>query len=210
MKTPTRPETAPFITAWSGEQPQQRTVVYAGRGGIAFADERPEDRDQYGVLWNGRAMAPGTGHPLYGDVHPLRQRHAMQHLLCQVCGGPADRDERGALWLLEDNRSDWTGCPNDLLTTHPPLCLPCASTAVTQCPHLTGNAVAVRVRDSDVCAVYGRIWSTSACGRPVRTAVKDVVPYSTMATRWVLAGQLVRALNHCTLLDLQHELKRSS
>lgn len=209
MKALARPDVVPFIAAWSGEQPHNRTVVYSGRGGIAFADEVPEDRDQYGVLWNGRALSQGTGRPEYGNVHPLRQRVAMEHLLCQVCGMPADRNRLGVLWLLEDNRADWKGWPNDLLTVHPPICLPCAGKSVSMCPHLVDNSVAVRVRESDVCAVYGRVWSSSAFGHPVRTALKDVVPYRTTAAQWVLAGQLVRALSGCTIVDLQRELVRS-
>lgn len=199
---PARPDVVPFIAAWSDEQPHRRKVVYSGRGGIAFADETPEDRDQFGVLWNGRAVARGAGRPEYGNVHPVRQRVAMEHRLCQVCGRSADRDRRGVLWLIEDRRGDWKGWPNDLLTTHPPVCLPCAGKAVRMCPHLVGNSVAVRVRESDVCGVYGRVWSSSAFGHPVPTSVKDVVSYGTTAARWVLAGQLVRALSGCTLVSL--------
>ncbi|MFM9464863.1 hypothetical protein ACKI1K_18660 [Streptomyces scabiei] len=208
MKALARPDVVPFIAAWSGEQPHRRTVIYSGQGGIAYADEGPEDRDQHGVLWNGRALAQGTGRPAYGDVHPERQRIAMQYLLCQVCGRSADRDDRGVLWVVEDNRGDWDGWPERLMTTHPPLCLPCAGKAVEMCPHLVDSSIAVRVRDSEACAVYGRIWSSSAFGRPVRTAVKDVVTFGSPAARWVLAGQLVRSLDGCTLVDLQRELAR--
>jgi hypothetical protein len=207
---PARPDVVPFIAAWSGEQRHTRRVVYSGRGGIAFVDEAPEDRDQFGVLWNGRALAQGVGRPRYGEVHPERQRVAMQYLMCQVCGRPADRDRNGGvLWVVEDNRGDWNGWPENLMTTHPPLCLPCARKAVEQCPHLVDSSVALRVRNSEVCAVYGRIWSSSAFGHPVRTANKDVVAYGTAAARWVLAGQLVRSLHGCTRVDLQRELARS-
>ncbi|WP_330349687.1 hypothetical protein [Streptomyces sp. NBC_00582] len=205
---PPRPDVVPFIAAWSGEPRLRRNVVYAARGGVAFADETPEDRDQFGVLWNSRAMAPGTGRPRYGEVHPDRQCEAMRYLLCQVCGRPADRDRRGVLWLLEDNRADWDGWPNDLLTVHPPICLPCAGKAVEMCPHLVDSNVAVRVHASEVCGVYGRVWAPSAFGYPVRTANADVVAYGTAAARWVLAGQLVRSLHGCTIVDLQRELAR--
>lgn len=209
MKTaPSRPDVVPFIATWSGEPRLPRTVVYSGRGGVAFADETPEDRDQYGVLWDSRTVAHGTGRPEYGAVHPDRQRLAMQHFLCQVCGRSADRDRRGVLWLLEDDRADWDGWPNDLLTTHPPICLPCAGKAVEMCPHLIDSSVAVRVLASEVCAVYGRVWSSSAFGFPVRTGNVDVVAYGTAAARWVIAGQLVRSLHGCTLVDLERELAR--
>lgn len=177
-----------------------------GPHGIAYADETPDDRDQHGVLWNGRAVRRRTGRPEYGSVHPARQRVAMQHLLCQVCGNAAEQDARGVLWLIEDNRADWSGWPEGLLTTHPPVCLPCAVEAAQSCPHLIERSIAVRVRGSEVCAVHGRLWLPSAFGVPVRGASKGVVTYGTPAARWVLAGQLVRSLHDCTVVDLQAEL----
>lgn len=201
-----RPDTVPYIAAWSGEQPLARKVVYAPGGGIAYADETRDDRDQHGVLWNARAVQHGSGRPMFGEVHPARQRVVMQHLLCQVCGRAADWDDRGTLWLLEDNRGDWQGWPERLMTTHPPVCRPCAAKAVRECPHLIGKSVAVRVRASEPCGVHGRVWSSSAFGHPVRTAVTDVVSFGTPAARWVLAGQLVRSLHGCTVVDLEREL----
>ncbi|MFF9284332.1 hypothetical protein [Streptomyces griseosporeus] len=208
MKAFARPDVVPFIAAWSGEHPLCGPVVYSRKGGIAYADEAPEDRDQFGVLWQRRALAQGTGRPRYGEVHPERQRVVMQYLLCQVCGRPAERNDSGVLWVVEDHRKDWDGWPEGLMTTHPPLCLPCAGKAVEQCPNLVDRSVALRVTGSEVCAVYGRIWSSSAFGRPVRTAVRDVVALGSAASRWVLAGQLVRSLHGCTLIDLHHELAR--
>ncbi|OUD02586.1 hypothetical protein CA983_14280 [Streptomyces swartbergensis] len=210
MKALARPGVVPYISAWSGEQPFRRPIVYdAARGGIGYADETPEDRDQYGVLWNGRTVAQGVGRPEYGNPHPQRQREAMQHLLCQGCRCPRDDDPRGVLWLLEDRRGDWAGWPNNLLTAHPPSCAPCIVKMRDSCPHLaeTGH-VAVRARSSEVCAVYGRLWAPSAFGVPVRTPKKDVVAYGSPAARWVLAGQLVRSLHDCTVVDLERELAR--
>lgn len=203
-----RPDTVPYIAAWSGEKPLTRKVVYGPRGGVAYADETRDDRDQHGVLWNARAVQQGSGRPIFGDVHPARQRVVMQHRLCQVCGRAADWDDRGMLWLLENNRGDWKDWPERLMTTHPPVCLPCAGKTVQMCPHLIGRSVAVRVRESEVCAVYGRMWSSSAFGHPVRTAVKDVVPLGSAAARWVIAGQLIRSLHGCTVVDLERELAR--
>lgn len=201
---PSRPDSVPFIAPWSGERLPASPLVFAGVGGIAYADERPEDRDIRGVLWNRRASAQGEGRAEYGNVHPIRQRKAMQESLCQVCGRPADQDERGVLWLLEDNRRDWSGWPENLLTVHPPVCLSCAGQAVEQCPHLRAGCVAVRVGASDVCAVYGRRYSPAGL-RPMQLDY-DVVPYGGYSARWVLAGQLVRGLNRCTIVDLRAEL----
>jgi hypothetical protein len=205
-----RPDVVPFVTAYSGEKPYSRGIVSTPLGGIGYVFETPEDRDQHGVLWNGRAMARGRGKPRFGDVHPQRQRMAMQHLLCQVCGGESDRNGAGVLWLLEDNRGDWEGWPNDLLTAHPPVCLSCAPKAAAMCPHLEDAWVAVRVRESEVCAVHGQVWAPSIFGPPRKVGKKRVVAYGTPAARWVLAGQLVRALSGCTVVDLDDELARRS
>ncbi|MET9729215.1 hypothetical protein ABZZ79_00690 [Streptomyces sp. NPDC006458] len=210
MKAITRPDVVPFIAAWSGEQQLAREVVYSGQGGIAYADETPEDRDQYGVLWNGRSLARGAGRPEYGNVHPERQRIAMQYLLCQVCGHTADRDDRGVLWVVEDHRGEWDRWPEGLMTTHPPLCVPCARKAVEVCPHLVDSSIAIRVIGSEVCGVHGRIWSSSPFGRPVRKDVKEVVTFGSPAARWVTAGQLVRSLHGCTFVNLRYELAQHS
>lgn len=194
------PPVVPFIAAWSGERTVRRRITWRSDG-IAYADEEPADRDQHGVLWRGRARARGVGRPRYGEVHPARQRDAMEHLLCQVCGAPADRDERGTLWLLQDTRSDWRGWPEDALTTHPPVCMPCARQAVDLCPHLRGRYAVVRVRESDPCAVAGTLWQPTALGAPQRLG-NHVVSYQDPAARWVTAGQLVRSLHGCSLVDL--------
>ncbi|MFC9050071.1 hypothetical protein [Streptomyces anthocyanicus] len=201
MNAPALP--VPYIAAWSGEPTAQRRIVCRADG-IAYADEQPSDRDQHGVLWNGRAYARGTGRPRFGEVHPARQRDAMAHLLCQVCGTPADRNDRGTLWLLEDNRGDWPDWPDRLMTTHPPVCLRCARLAADLCPHLHGGYVAVRVRESDPCAVLGRLWAPTALGTP-RKLDRGVVAYGEPAARWVTAGQLIRSLHGCTSVDLDAE-----
>ncbi|WP_226961832.1 MULTISPECIES: hypothetical protein [Streptomyces] len=137
--------TVPYITQWSGEQNAAMPVV-TRRGRLAYADERSYDRDIGGVLWRRVPSTPGKGKPDFGAVHPLRQRLAMAGLLCQVCGGPADRNEDGVLWLMGEasgNPGDW---PQGLETAHPPVCLPCATLSVRACPHLRQLFVALRVR----------------------------------------------------------------
>lgn len=202
--TSSRPEIVPYVTKWSAESVPEPTLAFAGGDGIAYVGETPADRDDRGVLWRRQGEAQGEGKAQYGKVHGPRQRKVMQELLCQVCGEPADRDDRGVLWLLEDNRADWKNWPENLLTVHPPVCLPCARQAVDQCPHLRGNCVAVRVAESDVCAVYGMLYSPAGL-RPTPLNF-DVIAYTGWASPWVLAGQLVRGLNGCTLVDIRAEL----
>jgi hypothetical protein len=196
--------TVPFITAWSGEQHVEPLVVYRLLGGIGYSGEQPQDRDSRGVLWLRRHAARGSGRPLYGDVHPGRQRLAMERLLCQVCGEPTDTDERGVLWLLEDARTDWEGWPNELLTTHPPICRPCVSTARQECPHMWRGSVLVRVGRSEVCAVWGRRYTPSRLG-PVPIA-SAVVLFDSPLLGWTVASQLVRALYECKIVSVDEEL----
>ncbi|MFE7330832.1 hypothetical protein ACFU8W_39020 [Streptomyces sp. NPDC057565] len=187
-----RPLVVPYIASWSAEQARS-PVVIGPRGGITYQDEGPYDRDADGYLWLRAPAKQGCGRPEFGRVHPLRQRRVMRRLLCQVCGGPADQDERGTLWLLEDHRTDWEGWPNGLLTTHPPVCVPCAREAVRSCPNLRSGCVAVRVGSSDVSGIYGVRYLP---GSPMTSGV---VEYGDPAGRWVLASQLVRGLSDCTV-----------
>lgn len=198
------PSTVPFITAWSGETAAEPPLMLRMLGGIAYADETLTDRDDRGVLMLRRPDRRGVGRPVYGDVHPGRQFLAMTEQRCQVCGEPADEDERGRLWLLEDARTDWSGWPNELVTTHPPTCLPCVREARAQCPHLWRGSVAVRVGKSELCGVYGRRYTASRLGPlPVEAGV---VPFESPLLWWTVAAQLTRVLLDCTIVSVDEEL----
>ncbi|MDT3396997.1 hypothetical protein RKE29_10115 [Streptomyces sp. B1866] len=193
----------PYIASWSSEKADRPVVVARRQGGIAYPDEILHDRDEHGVLWSRTVLSPGRGRPEFGRIHTLRQRRAMRRLLCQICAGPADRTEQGVLWLLGDDREDWPNWPEMMAATHPPVCLPCARVAVRACPYLHGHAVAVRVREAPVEGVYGTLY---APGNPFPTPLRnETVTYDDPAIRWVCAGQLVRSLRGCTLVDIDAE-----
>lgn len=85
-------------------------------------------RDEYGWLWY-----PGPedekGVPEFAQVHPERQRRAMDELRCQVCGEQAPGNLR---WLVP-------GVPKanrDIITAHAPVCGQCEGIARHFCPHL--------------------------------------------------------------------------
>ena len=190
---------APYITSWSDEVDPLCTVVAAPGGGIAYADESMIDRDSQGVLWRRASMRPGHGRPLFGKVHALRQRRAMRRLLCQVCGGPADRTDDGVLWLLQDHRHDWPGWPEAMGVTEPPICVDCVRLSIRLCPALRKGAVTIRVRQFPVAAVRGCLYSRDA--DPV--AIGDVtMPFTNPAIRRVRAVNLVRHLTDCTIVDI--------
>lgn len=194
-----KPDVVPHVALWSGEQSLTPEVI-ATRQGIGYADERPADRDDRGVLWVRREENPTVGDPEYGGVHARRQYLTMRDLLCQGCGGPADRDDQGVLWLHEDDRGKWRDWPERLITTHPPVCLPCARTAIEQCHHLLTNPwVVLRVRDSVLDGVYGQRYIP--LGRQVIPADSTVVYYEDPQRAWFLAAQAVRTLRGCTILD---------
>lgn len=190
----------PYITTWSGEREPKVTVVER-RGRIGYARENRLDRDERGVLWSRCASLPGRGRPEFGKVHTLRQRRAMTRLLCQVCGEPTDRDaDGGVLWLWKDHRGDWPDWPEGMLSTEPPVCVPCVGQAVRLCPALRHGAVAMRVGDCPVVGVYGTYYRPGPRG-PVPERLTNV-KYSNPLIGWVQADHLIRQLWDCTLVEL--------
>lgn len=200
--TPVRvqqPDPVPYIVRWSGERDARVPVVARrGRRGISYTDERSFDRDAQGVLWARSPSQPGRGSPQYGKVHSLRQRLCMGGLLCQICGGPADRDPDGTLWLIDAD-------PGDLrydgeLTTHPPVCLPCAHRSVRACPHLRPAWVALRVRSATPYGVNGTLYRP---GNPTPAMVTATdIRLDDPILPWVRASQLIMRLNDFTPTDL--------
>lgn len=192
-----RPIVAPYITSWSEEvDPPSQLVEVPGRG-IAYADETVSDRDRHGVLWLRTVFRPGVGRPVYGQVHPLRQRRAMLRLLCQVCAGPADRTSEGVLWLVRDWRDDWPGWPNGVGETEPPVCVPCVRLSMRLCPSLRKGAVAFRARRFPVAGVRGACYAAGP-----RLIGEDTVALNDPVIRWMCAANLVRRLHDCTIVDL--------
>jgi hypothetical protein len=177
-------------------------VVAKGRREIGYRRERPGDRDARGVLWTRFVRAPGEGRPQFGSVHPLRQRRAMRHLLCQVCGAPADQNEQGTLWLMSGSMTGWSGTE---MTGHPPVCLRCAGHARRTCPHLRRDGtLALRVRNAPIAGVFGEFYTLTRRG-PVGVG-NFTLAYDHPQVGWLLAYQLLRALHDWTEVDLDQEL----
>ena len=193
-----RSDGVPFITRWTGEDDAPSPVVERRDGrGIRYADERAYDRVD-GILWARVPSQPGRGKPEFGVVHSLRQRLAMNGLLCQVCGQSADRNADGVLWLVDAERDDLR--PGDERTSHPPVCLPCARWSVHACPHLRRAWVAVRVRSFALCGVNGALY---APGRPAPVVLRaGLLDFGDPFLPWVRASQLIMALQDFTVTDL--------
>ena len=167
--------------------------------GIRYLDETLVDRDRREVLWARIETRPGVGRPLFGQLHSMRQRRAMWRLLCQVCGGEPDRDDRGVLWLVRDYRGDWPGWPAGMANNDPPVCIPCGRTAARLCPSLREGHVFVRSRTHPVAGVRGVRYAPRG-GRLV-IAGEVTVPFEDPAIRWTVAHQLVRELLDCVIVD---------
>ncbi|WP_175437717.1 hypothetical protein [Streptomyces sp. WMMB 322] len=189
----------PYITAWSSERPSAQPVVHRGTG-IGFADEAPYDRDKDGVLWTRTGHSPGAGRPEFGQVHALRQRRAMRRLLCQVCGRQASRNREGVLWVIGEEATSSGSWPDDLTTSHPPLCEPCAVRSMQMCPHLRRRSVALRVRVHTPVGVHGALYQPGG-PRPTMWTVAGVT-YDDVRIRWTRAGQLVVRLDSYTVVRL--------
>ena len=145
--------------------------------------------------------SPGEGRPLFGQVHPLRQRRAMRRLLCSICAGPADCNGEGWLWLLRDYRGDWPGWPNGMGVLEPPVCLPCVQYSARACP---GAAEGL---GGGAGGALGGGWGVRGryrAGHSGPVVVEDVtVPFEDPAIRWVCAAQLVREIFQCRIVDLE-------
>ncbi|WP_435137748.1 hypothetical protein [Actinacidiphila sp. bgisy144] len=195
----------PAITAWSGELRRARELEFHPILGVRFADEDPSDRIG-GVLWASHREAPGEGHPQFTVIHPQRQRAAMQGLLCQVCGQVPPADERGPLWLIREEYDAWEEWPEGAITTHPPVCPPCAQLARDHCPEVGGVAyTAVRSAASALAGVHGTVYVPYGTG-DMLMPIKAFVEIGDPRMRWVVAGQLGRSLHRTTVVDLDIEI----
>jgi hypothetical protein len=202
----------PYISTWSSEQLRTRSkVIVQPLTGIGYLDETPDDRDEHGILWRRMPSSPGMGRPEFGNVHTARQRQAMQHLLCQVCSGPADQTAEGTLWLLKDHRGDWPGWPHRMGVTEPPVCLPCALTASRTCPALGREGhVALRVTGCPVSGISGPLYQPGAVYPTATTnGTMTMVPFDHSDIGWIQAVHLVREITRCTIVELDTEFRNT-
>ncbi|MFJ9580716.1 hypothetical protein ACIRQF_30540 [Streptomyces sp. NPDC101191] len=166
------------------------------RLGLTYKDEVSADRDDDYALWPRMRVVPGPRRPEFIRVHPLRQCELMREMLCQVCGKEAAHDARGWLFLLPNARADWPGWPEAMANRHPPVCEECVELIAALCPHLIGG-LAVRVKRPVLYGVYGTEYRLSPNG--LAAIGPKTVSYEDPAVAWVLAAQMVRVLNGCSI-----------
>jgi hypothetical protein len=121
----------------------------------------------------------------------------MRKFLCQVCGGASDENEQGRLWLLRDYRGV-DGWPEREVTTHPPVCLPCAPLAARLCPHLRDKVVAVR---AGLDGADGKVYERGRRPLPVLAEEQTVFTID-WRVRWTVGAHLAAALMDITVVNV--------
>ncbi|MEU9199395.1 hypothetical protein [Streptomyces sp. NPDC048332] len=159
----------PYIVPWDSEVAGPESELAVDVAGpeprLAYTGvPRPTDRG-FGFLWARMSSSPGVGRPLYRAMHASRQYMCMYGMRCQLCGGPAARNDQGWLfldWRTQQDPDDW---PEGTLTAQPPLCEGHARQALEQCPHLRqGSPVVLRVRSPRVWGASGALYTLTSNG----------------------------------------------
>jgi hypothetical protein len=187
------------VTFWTGEDASPTPVTITASG-VAYADPVQDAlaRDLDGALWTlCRGMA--SGKPKYAaELHPERQKTAMDELLCAGCKQPAARDENGMLWvlpLLDDAvETTWEGVHAAI----PPMCEACADQAPRRCPVLREGHVKLRVLEAELIGVRGTLYPRP--GEPGEPEADALVLYDSPDLPFVVARQAVRELRRTTVV----------
>lgn len=190
------PLARPFIARTDCEPLPSMEDVIVRDGHVAYPDETPADRDACGVLWMRQVHAPDQGVPQYGKIHSARQRHAVLHLLCQICAQEPDENPDGVLWLLptlpgRPPEDDGDG----IITTYPPICQPCSRLALRQCPPLRRGYALLRVRDVQVHGIHGAAFTLTASRAVLHEAVEHAYGDPALA-KVVAVQQLLRLTDY--------------
>ncbi|MFF8618237.1 hypothetical protein [Streptomyces sp. NPDC015350] len=212
----------PFVTPWTHEKWLRAPVVRRiGRGGegLGYADENSTVDRRHGNLWIRYSLARGRGAPDLADVHPLRQRQAMAHMLCQVCGRSTygkDYERWGERHLVIVRSRDGRPVAEGEITMSPPVCVPCAQESVRDCPHLRKGYAAALVKHFQPWGIGGLLYDRTTL-RPDLSAVTDepgiktvedpqdslvLARFANPRTRWMLAVRQAETLHGVTPIEL--------
>lgn len=190
----------PYVIPRAGEIISHPTPVITPAG-VHYADPAQDrlHRD-LDTLWEQCTGTP-TGPPQHtAELHPARQKKAMEELLCGGCQAPAARHSDGMTWVLplydDTPPANWDG----IHTTIPPMCTPCANTAPQWYPRLREGHVELHVREADHIGVHGTLYP-----RPDHPETPDphaLVPYNSPDLPFIVARHVVRELHRTTLIRL--------
>jgi hypothetical protein len=183
----------PWVTQWTAETalPLKRPRVEDSPGPdgesvpTLVCDNDSQMRDRHGILWMHLSARIGSGQAQFAQLHPIRQRRAIDERRCQICG---QRISGQLTFLLPDS---WLGAPT-VETFHPPVCERCAPMAMRLCPHVHGNTFQlVAVEQSMPVAVVGDIYNLMTGAREQTIIARHDDPRS----RLLIARQRITALS---------------
>lgn len=164
----------PWIARWTHEVIKEIPGVNSDGKKIylTFADGK-DDRDKYGFLWQREGILRG-GEPQFAQVSTYRQRAAMRHRLCQVCGTKIP--EGRIRWMFGPGQLQQMG-DGTYATLSAPTCDSCVDFAATNCPHLKsqGHEIAL-VDEYTVWGVYGNVLTVRA-DQSVDIQGQTAIPY---------------------------------
>lgn len=156
----------PWVARWSNEGNQ--TPIRIGRrtdGRIeASYEDGVEIRDDNGILWHREGLTR-SGTPEFGEVSVYRQRAAMRHRLCQVCGTKIEG--RVIRWLLHPDQI--VQRDGKTLTSSPPTCDSCVNLSIVECPAMKRERMIARVLEYQLWGVYGTATRFGADGQAETT-----------------------------------------
>ncbi|MFE5652065.1 hypothetical protein ACFQ8Q_23425 [Streptomyces cyaneofuscatus] len=198
----------PYIAPWSAEHTLPGEIVRlvgVGGTGIGYADEQPHDR-RSGILWTRQSLVRGTGTPDLAAMHSLRQRQAVTHMLCGVCGASAfdsDYARWGERHLYVARAAQGQPIAEGERTVMAPVCQPCAVESVTGCPHLRKGWTAALVSHVQDWGVAGLTLDPRTL-EPLPQPKKGLhmVANDDPAERWTIAMQMVTTLHRVTPVEL--------
>lgn len=196
----------PWITPWTGEG-ASRVGPLAPRigkrfAGLGYQDEKRVDRHRDGVLWVRADRNPRAGRPNFMRVHPLRQRRAMDHMLCQVCGLTVwgTREDERAVFLVQ---SGGRPIAEGEVTSSPPVHEACALQAIDLCPHLRRGWAAALVGWAPCWGVAGISYDPATL-TPIGDSDDLIeIPYEAeQRLRWVVAARELVSLHEVEPIGL--------
>jgi len=197
----------PWVTPWSYEKTLPgrfvRHVNEDAEERVGYADEHPSDRRD-GVLWVRMSVARGRGKPDFAGLHPLRQRQAMTHMLCQVCGTTTvgTRADERHLFVFVD-RGTRPPVQEGETVLVPPVHESCALQSIERCPHLRRGWTAALVGWAPSWGVAGAVVHPGTLdlisdpGELVEVSYEDE-----KRLRWVYASRAAVSLHEVEPIDL--------
>ncbi|WP_053686962.1 hypothetical protein [Streptomyces sp. IGB124] len=134
-------------------------------------------------------------------MHALRQRQAISHMLCQVCGeSTIGGGEERHLFLLAAR--DGAPIREGETTASPPIHLACALESVRHCPHLRRGHTAALVDYCPSWGVAGIEYDPKTIQPLPGSGLTSISYVESDRLRWVLAARTVISLHGCTTVDL--------